>query len=81
MKMIETIVNVAQNHELHLHLPADIKVGQHKIILIIEENISLQPKETPPRRTLGLLNGQFSIPDNFNSLATNEINALFSGTL
>ena len=45
MKMIETIVNIGKNHELRLNLPSDIQIGQHKIIVILEEHLIQKTKE------------------------------------
>jgi len=81
MRMIETIVNITHNHELCLNLPSDIQIGQHKIILIIEEYSTPKTKESSKVRSLGLLDGQLQIPDNFNELYNNEINELFAGKL
>ena len=35
--------------------------------------------DQPPRRRLGLLTGQCSVPDNFDRIAAEEIVALFEG--
>ena len=46
MRTIETIATVTEDGKLTIQIPSDIEPGEHKVVIVIEE----QPvkKETPP---------------------------------
>ncbi len=37
------------------------------------------PEETPAKRLIGCLDGQFSVPDDFDTMMADEIQAMFEG--
>jgi hypothetical protein len=39
MKAIETLINVKESGEILLHFPQDIKIGLHKIIIVMEDEL------------------------------------------
>ncbi len=47
MKTIETIVTIGTDHKLILELPPDIGPGEHRIVVVIEDQPPLKPAHPP----------------------------------
>lgn len=39
MKAIETLINVKENGEILLHFPQELKIGLHKIVIVMEDEL------------------------------------------
>ncbi|HMV42444.1 MAG TPA: hypothetical protein PK079_20005 [Leptospiraceae bacterium] len=39
MRAIETLINVKENGEIFLHFPQELKIGIHKIVIVLEDEI------------------------------------------
>lgn len=39
MRAIETLINVKENGEIFLHFPQELKIGLHKIVIVLEDEI------------------------------------------
>ena len=46
MKAIETLINVKENGEIFLHFPQELKIGLHKIVIVLEDEIVDMESET-----------------------------------
>lgn len=50
MKAIETIATVTKDGQITLQLPQDISEGQHKVIIVIDEQPLSEKSESKERR-------------------------------
>lgn len=46
MRAIETLINVKENGEIFLHFPQELKIGLHKIVIVLEDEIVDMESET-----------------------------------
>ena len=46
MRAIETLINVKENGEIFLHFPQELKIGLHKIVILLEDEIVDTESET-----------------------------------
>jgi len=46
MRAIETLINVKENGEIFLHFPQELKIGLHKIVIVLEDEIVDVENET-----------------------------------
>ena len=62
MPALEFLVDIDQNHQIHLQLPETIKARKAKVIVMYEDEAAQPSKPI----TLGLIEGQIQISDDFD---------------
>jgi hypothetical protein len=74
MQAIELETEVDENHEIHLKLPADVRVRKARVVVLYEEsdtansqNAPTQPLAVRSPRAFGQFRGQVWISDDFDT--------------
>jgi hypothetical protein len=59
---LNTVIN--EQHQIHLQLPASIKAGKAKVIVLLEEVAESLP---PQKRVFGQFRGKIKVGDDFDN--------------
>ena len=75
MQAIELETEIDENHEIHLKLPADVKAGKAKVVVMYEQAEGQPDAEQPVERKplkVGMFRGQIRMSDDFDASLPDE---------
>jgi hypothetical protein len=81
MNAIQQTIEIPENRRLFLEVPREIPVGQ---VILTFTPVSVRPERPAERdvlaRRTGFLEGQVSVPPDFDTMGQKEIIAMFEGS-
>ena len=78
--LMEQILTIPADHQLHLAIPPEFPAGKPATVVVFVPEAENSPGESPgvsPR--IGFMKGRISVPEDFDTMGQEAIRALFEG--
>ncbi|MBW4695134.1 MAG: hypothetical protein KME27_25570 [Lyngbya sp. HA4199-MV5] len=75
MRTIETTATITADGQLTLQVPPDLSPGQHRVVLVIDEQLESSLSQPQPDPLIGLFSGSPQLSEQSEAILQSEITA------